>query len=196
MITRIGRPSPITPAEITALIGLAKAIWTFFGQKKCGVDPRVEKAITAVEAEAGLTDDVKWAWNWFDDRYVAELGDTYWDTDWTDKDYEAALDELRRTGKVEGFSPWKSYQSYAWKHFYWWSGEWYVKMIEGCLGRIFFHLEREIGRLAESIGYEIQPWYKKYLPYGLMAGLGIALILVLTGGRREVRVIYLPAEKK
>ena len=190
MQTRIGRPQ-IDPATITGLIELAAEIWTFFGQKKCGVDPRVEKAITAVEAEAGLTEDVMWAWNWFDDRYMAELGDTYWDEDWSNKDYEAALDELGRTGKVEGFDPWKNYKSYAWKHFYWWEGEHYVKMIKGCLGRIKYHLEREIGRLAESIGYEIKPWYKKYLPYGVMAGLGIALILVLTSGRREPRIVYL-----
>jgi len=195
MITRIGRPQ-IDPATITALLSLAKGIWTFFGQKKCGVDPRVEKAITAVEAEVGLTEDVMWAWNWFDDRYVAELGDTYWDEDWDNKRYEQALDELRRTGQVSGFSPWKNYQSYAWKHFYWWAGEHYVKMISGCLGRITYHLEKEINRLAATIGYEIKPWYKKYLPYGVMAGLGIALILVLTGGRREPRVIYLPAERK
>lgn len=178
MITRIGRPQ-IDPATITALLSLAKAIWTLFGQNKFGVDPKVEQAISAVEAEVGLTEDVMWAWNWFDDRYVAELGETYWDDDWTDKDYEAALDELRRTGKVEGFDPWKSYKSYAQKHWYFWQMEHYKKLIGGCLGRLGYHLKKEINRLAAEIGYEIQPWYIKYLPYGLMAGLGTALIIVL-----------------
>jgi len=179
MITKIGRPSPITGAEIAGLVKLVAVIWTFFGQNKFGVDPRVEEAISAVEAETGLTEDVKWAWNWFDDRYVAELGETYWSTGWTDKDYEAALDELRQTGTVEGAGVWKSYKSYAQKHWYFWQMDHYKKMIEACLGRIKYHLTREVERLAAEIGYEIQPWYIKYLPYALMAGLSTALIIVL-----------------
>ena len=182
MKTRIGRPQ-IDPATITGLIKLAAEIWTFFTQKSAGVDPGVEKAITAVEAEVGLTDDVMWAWNWFDHRYLDTLGKTFFDDDWSDKDYEAALDELRRTGTVEGYRSWTNYKNYAQKHFYWWQSEHYIKHIKGILGRIRYHLEKEINRLAESIGYEIKPWYQKYLPYGLMAGLGTALIIVLARRR-------------
>ena len=206
MITRIGRPSPITGAEIKALIELAAAIWTFFGQKSAGVDPRVEKAISAVEAEVGLTRDVMWAWNWYDRRYwnpfickIPEyidieytcLAPLFWDEDWSDERYEEALAEAEQTGKVEGYSSWSSYKSYAQKHFYWWDSAHWTKMIKGSLGRVKYHLDKEINRLAAEIGYEIKPWYIKYLPYGVMAGLGIALILVLTGGRREPRIIYL-----
>ena len=182
MVTKIGRP--IDPATIATIISLVKTIWTLFGQNKFGVDPKVEQAISVVEAEVGLTEDVMWAWNWFDDRYVAELGETYWSTGWTDKDYEAALDELRRTGEVEGVGIWKSYESYAQKHWYFWQMDHYKKMIEACLGRIQYHLMKEVKKLAEEIGYELQPWYIKYLPYGLMAGLGTALIIVLARRRR------------
>lgn len=171
--------SPIEPAEITALLKLAAAVWTFFSQKSAGVDPNVEKAISAVEAEAGLTEDVMRARSWFDERYKDQVGENYWDEDWSDKDYERALNELRLTGKVEGFDPWWCYTGYATKHFYWWESSHYMKLVKGCLGRIEYHLKKEISRLAEEIGYEIQPWYIKYLPYGLMAGLGTALIIVL-----------------
>lgn len=183
MVTRIARPSPIDPATITTLLKIAATIYSFIRQGKFGVDPAVETAISAVEAEAGLTDDVMWAWNWFDNRYIDTLGPTYWDEDWSDKDYEAALDELRRTGTVSGFSPWWSYKGYAQKHWYSWEMSHYKKLVEGCLGRLGYHLKKEIGRLAESIGYEIQPWYIKYLPYGLMAGLGTALIIALARRR-------------
>ena len=182
MVTKIGKP--IDPGTIATIISLVKAVWTFFGQQSAGVDPNVEKAISAVEAETGLTDDVMWAWNWFDNKYIDALGPTYFDDDWSDKDYEAALDELRRTGTVQGYDPWDSYVYYAQKHFYWWDSAHWTKMIKGTLGRIQYHLMKEVNRLAEEIGYEIQPWYIKYLPYGLMAGLGTALIIVLARRRR------------
>lgn len=198
MITRIGHPSPITGAEIAALVKLVAGIWTFFTQKNAGVDPRVEKAISAVEAKAGLTYDVMWAYNWFDHRYVSELGETYWDEDWDNKRYEEALDELRRTGRVSGFDPWNCYQNYAWKHFYWWESEHYKKLIEGTLGRIGYHLEKEIARLAEEAGLEIpivgiEDWLKKNVLYLIMGGLGLALILVLVmPPRRAPEIVYLP----
>lgn len=197
MTTRIGHPSPIDPVTITAILGLIKAGWDFFSKKKLGVDPGVEKAISAVEAEVGLSRDVMWAWNWFDHRYLAELGKTYWDEDWDNARYEKALDEVGRTGNVSGFDSWHSYSYYASHSMSFWEdiNHW-VKMVKGSYGRIEYHLTEEMKRLAAEIGYDIKPWYKKYLPYGVMAGLAIALILVLTGGRREPRIIYLPPEKK
>jgi len=175
--------SPITGAEIAGLVKIIGAVWTFFQQKSAGIDPAVETAISTVEAEVGLTDDVMWAWSWFDERYKDTLGPNYWDDDWSDKDYEAALDELRRTGKVEGFDPWWCYTGYAQKHFYWWESSHYIKLVKGSLGRIQYHLMKEVKKLADEIGYELQPWYIKYLPYGLMAGLGTALIIVLARRR-------------
>ena len=169
----------ITGAEIAGLLKLIAAAWTFFSQKSAGVDPRVEKAISGIQAKAGLTEDVMWAWNWFDHRYIDTLGKTFWDEDWTNEDYERALDELRRTGTVAGYDSWSSYKDYCWKHFFWGESAHYTKLVEGSLGRVVYHLEKEVKRLAEEIGYEIKPWYIKYLPYGLMAGLGTALIIVL-----------------
>lgn len=44
-------------------------------------------------------------------------------------------------------------------------------------------LKKEAETYLAEIGYELQPWYLKYLPYGLMAGLGIGLIIVLVKRR-------------
>jgi len=77
-----------------------------------------------------------------------------------------------------------------------WDKPHYLKLFQQAVRNWAVGLKEEAEKAAEAIGYEIKPWYIKYLPYGVMAGLGIALILVLIGGRREARVIYLPAEKK
>jgi len=55
--------------------------------------------------------------------------------------------------------------------------------LEQALGRIQYYLQEAITKYeAENpgdVGYELQPWYVKYLPYGIMAGLGTALIISL-----------------
>lgn len=46
---------------------------------------------------------------------------------------------------------------------------------------------KEAEAIAEDqgIAYELLPWYLKYLPYGLMAGLGVGLIIVLARRKRR-----------
>ncbi|MBA7601593.1 hypothetical protein ES703_08670 [subsurface metagenome] len=77
-----------------------------------------------------------------------------------------------------------------------WNKSWRLKKFQEAIRAWAEGLKEEAEKAAEEIGYDIKPWYIKYLPYGLMAGLGIALIAVLASGRREPRVIYLSAERR
>ena len=154
----------MTPIEIvTGVIGLIKFLTTGY---KLNQEAEVASAIKAVERKVELTHDVKWAWNWYDWRYKDELGkaDEVWDGN--------------------------NFRHYAaHKIMLWDDVSHYQDCLEKALGRISYYLEEAIRKYEiehpGEVGYEMQPWYLKYLPYGLMAGLSVALIAVLLTRRRK-----------
>ena len=60
-----------------------------------------------------------------------------------------------------------------------WNKPWRLEKFQRAIVDLAKAIKAEAEKYATDIGYEIQPWYIKYLPYGLMAVLGTALIIVL-----------------
>lgn len=69
-------PVPIIAAITT--IGKVLAVVNFLSSGyKLGKEAEVAAAIQEVEDQVGLTEDIKWAWSWFDRRYYTDLGDEW-----------------------------------------------------------------------------------------------------------------------
>lgn len=126
-------------------------IWDFLSGGKAGVDPKVLQAIQKVEAECGLTEDVKWAWAWYDRRYPKPLGNS-----------------------------WKGYCYYAsqWALFPW-DVQHYTNCATHCLNQIQNYLQAALSKAAGRPIGGIMDFLKKYGAYLGMGGLGLALIVVL-----------------
>lgn len=60
-----------------------------------------------------------------------------------------------------------------------WDKAHYLELFQGAIRAWGVAIKEEAKEAAKSIGYLIQPWYIKYLPYGLMAGLGVSLAAIL-----------------
>ena len=149
-------------SPIQIIVGIVGLIKFLTSGVKLDKEAEVAEAIKAVERRVGLTEDVKWAWAWFDRRYPElDLGDS-----------------------------WKGYCYYAGVTIKWWYdvGHW-QDVCRRCLQEINHYLGEAIAKYEMEhpgdVGYEIQPWYLKYLPYGLMAGLSVGLIALLLTRRRK-----------
>jgi len=137
-------------------------IWDFLSGGKVGVDPKVLQAIQKVEAECGLTEDVKWAYAWYDRRYPLPLGNS-----------------------------WKGYVYYVsqWALFPW-DKQHYVNCATHCLNQLQNYLQSALSKAAGRPIGGIMDFLKKYGPYLAMGGAGLALILVLaTRGRAPVYIV-------
>ncbi|GAJ04631.1 unnamed protein product, partial [marine sediment metagenome] len=126
-------------------------IWDFLSVGKVGVDPKVLQGIIKVETECGLTEDVKWAYAWYDKRYPLPLGNT-----------------------------WKGYCYYAsqWALFPW-DVQHYANCCTHCLNQLQNYLQAALSKAAGRPIGDIMDWLKKYGAYVAMGGAGLALILVL-----------------
>lgn len=154
----------MSPIEI--IVGVVGLIKFLTSGVKLNQEAEVRGAIKAVERKVGLTQDVKWAWNWYDFRYQNELGtdDGVWDGN----------NFCHYAGVT--IKPW--YDLAHW---------------QDCLGKVLARIEYYLGEAITKyeiehpggVGYEMQPWYLKYLPYGLMTGLSVALIAVLVTRRKK-----------
>jgi len=148
-------------SPIDIIVGVIGLIKFLTGGVKLDKEAEVENAIKSVERKVGLTDDIKWAYNCFDHRYEDELG-------WYDS--------------------WHSYCHYAGHTIKIWDdvSHW-QECCQTTLEQIQYFLTQAIEKYQieypGELGYELQPWYIKYLPWGLMAGLGTALIIVLARRR-------------
>lgn len=60
-----------------------------------------------------------------------------------------------------------------------WNKPWRLEKFQRAIVDLAEAIKAEAEKYAAEIGYEMKPWYIKYLPYALMAGLGTALIIVL-----------------
>ena len=137
-------------------------IWDFLSGGKAGVDPKVLQAIQKVEAECGLTEDVEWAYAWYDRRYPLPLGNS-----------------------------WKGYVYYAsqWALFPW-DKQHYVNCATHCLNQIQNYLQAALSKAAGRPIGGVMEWLKKYGSYVAMGGAGLALILILaTRGRAPVYIV-------
>lgn len=137
-------------------------IWDFLSGGKAGVDPKVLQAIQKVEAECGLTEDVKWAYAWYDKRYPLPLGNT-----------------------------WKGYVYYAsqWALFPW-DKQHYINCATHCLNQLQNYLQSALSKAAGKPIGGIMDFLKKYGAYLAMGSAGLALILVLaTRGRAPVYIV-------
>ncbi len=140
-------------------------IWDFLSGGKAGVDPKVLQAIQKVETECGLTEDVKWAYAWYDRRYPLPLGNS-----------------------------WKGYVHYAsqWALFPW-DKQHYVNCATHCLNQLQNYLQAALSKAAGRPIGGIMDFLKKYGVYLAMGGAGLAVILVLaTRGRAPAPVYILP----
>lgn len=143
-------------------------IWDFLSGGKVGVDPKVLQAIQKVEAECGLTEDLKWAYAWYDRRYPLPLGNS-----------------------------WKGYVYYVsqWALFPWDKSH-YVNCATHCLNQLQNYLQAALSKAAGRPVGGIMDFLKKYGSYLAMGGAGLALILVLATRGRAPAPIYILPEKK
>jgi len=153
-------------SPIDIIVGVIGLIKFLTGGVKLDKEADVENAIKSVERKVGLTDDIKWAYNWFDHRYEHDpgFGPTIYDGEWHSYCHYAG-----HTIKIwDDVSHWQ-------------------ECCQATLERIQYYITQAIEKYQiehpGETGYEFQPWYIKYLPYGLMAGLGTALIIVLARRR-------------
>jgi len=151
---------------VTIIVSVVSLVKFLTSGQKLNQEAKVASAIKAVERKVGLTDDVKWAWKWYDWRYKDELGtaDDVWDGN----------NFCHYAGVT--IKPWYDL------------GHW-QDCLRKALGRVEYYLGEAIRKYEiehpGDVGYEMQPWYLKYLPYGLMTGLSVALIAVLLTRRRK-----------
>lgn len=154
----------MTPIQIiVGVVGLVKFLTSGVTLNH---EAEVASAIKAVERKVGLTQDVKWAWNWYDWRYKDELGKA--DEVWDGRNFCYYAGTLIK----------------AWYDL----GHW-QDCLRKALGRVEYYVGEAIRKYElehpGDVGYETQPWYLKYLPYGLMAGLSVGLIALLLTKRRK-----------
>lgn len=143
-------------------------IWDFLSGGKAGVDPKVLQAIQKVETECGLTEDVKWAYAWYDRRYPLPLGNS-----------------------------WKGYVYYAsqWALFPW-DKQHYVNCATHCLNQLQNYLQAALSKAAGRPIGGVMEWLKKYGSYVAMGGAGLALILVLATRGRAPAPVYIVPERR
>lgn len=137
-------------------------IWDFLSGGRAGIDPKVAQAIEKVQAECGLTEDLEWAWSWYDRRYPKPLGNS-----------------------------WKGYCYYAsqWALFPW-DKQHYVNCATHCLNQLQNYLQAALSKAAGRPIGGIMDFLKKYGAYVAMGGAGLALVLVLaTRGRAPVYIV-------
>lgn len=60
-----------------------------------------------------------------------------------------------------------------------WDKPYYLKKFQEAVRAWVIAVKDEAEKAAERIGYDVKPWYVKYLPYGIMAVEVTALIIVL-----------------
>lgn len=155
---------------ITIIKGIVSLIALFATGYKINKEGEVASAIRMVERKVGLTDDVKWAWAWFDRRYPElDLGDS-----------------------------WKGYCSYADHTIKWYDdvAHW-QDVTQHCLDQIMYYLEEAMYKWQlehpGDVGYEpegILEFLKKNAKYLLLGGAALALIVVLaSGGRPPVYIV-------
>lgn len=137
-------------------------IWDFLSAGKVGVDPKVLQGIIKVETECGLTEDVKWAYAWYDRRYPLPLGNT-----------------------------WKGYVHYASQSaIFPWDKQHYFNCATHCLNQLQSYLQSALSKVAGRPIGGIMDFLKKYGAYLAIGGTGLALILVLaTRGRAPVYIV-------
>jgi len=68
-----------------------------------------------------------------------------------------------------------------------WDKPKYLKLFQNAINNWAEAIKEEAVKVAESqgieLGYEVKPWWEKYLPYGLIVGLGTILIISLARRR-------------
>jgi|GEM_PF-5669997 len=164
-----------TIGKILGIVGLFK------GPGKINKEAEVATIIQAVQDQVGLTEDVKWAWNWFDNRYIDELGPTYYDEDWTIAEYESYLGT-----RPSGYSPWKPYVHYAGHSLQAWDDVgWWRDMCSDILMLIQYHLNKAVSAAPVAALPAFLDKLKKCAPYiGLGGGIFLAAILVWKASKK------------
>lgn len=170
---------PITIAGITGIIGtigkILGVVGLFQGPGKIDKEAEVAAVIQAVQDEVGLTIDIKYAWNWFDNRYIDELGPTYYDEDWSIAEYEGHLGT-----RPSDYRPWKPYTHYAGHSLQIWDDiGWWKDMCSDILNLIQHHLNK----VAALAPVEALPAFldklKKYAPWIALGGVGVGFAIFM-----------------
>lgn len=161
-------PIPIIGA-LEAIGMILSIIPLFKGPGKIDKEAEVAAAIQAVQDRVGLTKDVKWAWNWFDNRYIDELSPTYYDEDWSLAEYQSYLGT-----RPSGYSPWRPYVHYAGHHLDPWDDVgWWKDMCSDILMLIQYHLNRAVEAGPPPPVAALPAFLdklKKYAPYIALGG--------------------------
>lgn len=130
---------------------------------KLNREAEVAAAIQTVEDQVGLTQDVKWAWNWYDWRYADELGeaDEVWDGN-----------NFRHYAGIT-IKPWYDL------------GHW-----QDCLRKSLRRIEHYLARAMATIPPAGLPTFleklKKYGPYiALGGGVILSAILIAKATKKE-----------
>lgn len=141
-------------------------IWDFLSAGKVGVDPKVLQGIIKVETECGLTENLKWAYAWYDRRYPLPLGNT-----------------------------WKGYVHYASQSaIFPWDKQHYFNCATHCLNQLQSYLQKALSEAAGRPIGGIMDFLKKYGTYLAMGGMGLALLIALIARGRAP--VYIVPERK
>jgi len=147
---------PIPLAGITGIVGtigkILGVVELFKGPGKVGKEAEVATVIQAVQDQVGLTEDVKWAWAYYDRRYPElDLGNS-----------------------------WKGYCHYAGHHIQFWEDASHWKKCAGrMLERIQYHLNRAAALAPVEALPAFLDKLKRYAPWIALGGVGVGFAIFM-----------------